>query len=100
MARKTGLKSDQPKSNLLQALEFCSIVSEKVGSPFETHVALRNNWAIAFNGVITAGHPIVEDVCMHPHTLLFMEALSKCDTNYLLTQLDNQRLSIKSGKFK
>jgi len=85
---------------LLEALSFCSIVSEKIGTPYETHISLRNNWAIAFNGVVAAGAPITEDVSIHPHTLLLIEALSKCDDNYTLTQLDNQRLSIKSGKFK
>ena len=102
MARKPGNKSDHTavKSGLLQALEFCSVVAEKLGSPNETHIGLRNRWAVAFNGIVAAGCPIPEDIFCHPHTLLFMEALSKCDEGYSLTQLDNQRLSIKSGKFK
>lgn len=100
MARKPGSVKVETKSALLQALEFVSVVSEKLGSPNETHVGLRNNWAIAFNGIVAAGAPIPEALYCHPHTLLFMEALSKCDEGYSLTQLDNQRLSIKSGKFK
>jgi hypothetical protein len=90
----------QPSNALLEALSFCSVVSEKLGASYETHIGLRNNWAIAFNGIIAAGAPIVEDIQIHPHTLLLIEALSKCDENYSLTQLDNGRLSIKSGKFK
>ena len=31
---------------------------------------------------------------------MLIDALSKCDENFSLTQLDNNRLSIKSGKFK
>lgn len=87
-------------SSLLSALQFCSVVSEKTGAAYETHIGLRNKWAIAFNGIIAAGAPILEDIYCHPHTLLFAEALSKCDESYSLTQLDNGRLSIKSGKFK
>lgn len=93
-------KSQVQSSQLLDALQFCSVVSEKVGTPYETHIGLCNNWAVAFNGIIAAGAPIKEDIYCHPHTLLFIEALSKCDENYSLTQLDNGRLSVKSGKFK
>jgi hypothetical protein len=98
--------SRQPRSKpaatnqLLSALQFCSVVSDKLGTPYETHIGLRNNTAVAFNGIVAAGAPIQEDLICHPHTLLFVEALSKCDENYSLTQLDNGRLSIKSGKFK
>ena len=99
MARKPSIKTET-KSSLLQALEFCSVVCEKLGAPHETHISLRNNMAIAFNGVIAAGSHIVEDIYCCPHTILMIEALSKCTDNYSLTQLDNGRLSIKSGKFK
>lgn len=100
MARQPRAKPTEIKSSLLQALEFCSVVSEKLGAPYETHVGLRNNWAIAFNGIVAAGSPITEDLTCYPHNLLLIEALSKCDDNFSLTQLDNGRLSIKSGKFK
>lgn len=93
-------KSEPIKSGLLQALEFCSVVAEKLGTPYETHIGLRNRWAIAFNGIVAAGSPIPEDIYAYPHTLLLLEALSKCSESYSLTQLDNERLSIKSGKFK
>lgn len=90
----------ETKSSLLTALEFCSCVSEKIGAPMETHIGLKANWAVAFNGVVAAGAPIQEDIYCYPHTLLFIEGLSKCDENFSLTQLDNGRLSVKSGKFK
>lgn len=88
------------KSSLLTALEFCSAVSEKNGSPYETHIGLKDKWAIAFNGIVAAGSPIVEDIYCYPHNMLLIEALSKCDESFTLTQLDNSRLAIKSGKFK
>lgn len=100
MPPKPKLKSNVSTNVLLEALQFCSCVSEKLGAPFETHIGLRDNWAIAFNGIIAASSPIVETLTCHPHNLLLIEALSKCDDTYSLTQLDNGRLSIKSGKFK
>jgi hypothetical protein len=100
MARQPRSVKTETKSSLLTALEFCSCVSEKLGAAYETHIGLRDNWAIAFNGIVAAGAPIVEDIYCHPHNLLLIEALSKCDENFSLTQLDNGRLSVKSGKFK
>lgn len=100
MSRAPRSKPTAVKSSLLTALEFCSCVSEKLGAPYETHIGLRDNWAIAFNGIVAAGSPISEDIVCYPHNLMLIEALSKCDESFTLTQLDNGRLSIKSGKFK
>jgi len=100
MPPKPRTKSTATKSGLLAALDFVSCVSDRVGAPHETHVGLRNKWAVAFNGIVAAGSPIPEDIVAYPHTLLLLEALSKCEENYSLTQLDGSRLSIKSGKFK
>src|ERR1035437_7581209 len=100
MARQPRSTKSETKSSLLTAIEFCSCVSERNGAVYETHIGLRNNWAIAFNGIVAAGSPIIEDIQCYPHNLLLIEALSKCDDNFSLTQLDNGRLSIKSGKFK
>lgn len=100
MPRAPRSKPVETKSSLLQALEFCAVVAEKLGTPYETHIGLRANWAIAFNGIVAAGAPISEDIVCHPHTLLLVEALSKCSEGFSLTQLDNSRLAVKSGKFK
>src|SRR6185437_942193 len=93
-------KSTETKSALLSALEFCGTVTEREGAPYETQIGLNRNWAIAFNGIVAAGAPIEEEIFCYPHGQLIIEALSKCDESFSLTQLDNGRLSIKSGKFK
>jgi len=100
MPPKPRSKATEIKSSLWEAINFCSSVSEKVGAAYETHIGLKNNWAIAFNGIVAAGSPIVEHITAYPHTLLLADALSKCDENFTLTQLDNDRLVVKSGKFK
>lgn len=100
MAKPRSKPVEQPKSSLLTALEFCACVSEKLGAPFETHIGIRGNWAIAFNGILAAGAPITEELYCHPHNLMLIEALSKCNDSYSLTQLDSNRLSVKSGKFR
>lgn len=100
MPPKPRTKSTAPKSGLLAALEFVSCVSDRVGAPYETHVGLRNKWAVAFNGIVAAGAPIPDDIYCYAHTITLVEALSKCAEGYSLTQLDQSRLSIKSGRFK
>lgn len=99
MARQPRSAKQETKSKLLQALEFCSVVTSSTGTPYETHIGLRNKWAIAFNGIVAAGAPIDEDLICYPHNNLLIEALSKCEESFSLTQLVNS-LSIKSGKFK
>lgn len=100
MARAPRSTKTENKPKLLSALEFCASVLSKEGSAYETHIGLRNNWAIAFNGIVAAGHPIDESLTAYPNNSLLLEALSKCEESFSLTQLDAAKLSIKSGKFK
>lgn len=101
MARKPRAKSTPVKSSqLLEALQFISGVTKSVGAPFETHALIRDNWVVGFNGVLSAGHKISEDISACPHTELMIEALAKSGDQFSITQLDNGRLSIKADKFK
>lgn len=96
--KRTAEAPNQP-STLLGALRFVGAVTKSEGAPYETHISLNNHWATAFNGVIAAGHPITEDIFACPHYKI-IEALSKCGPNISFTQLDDNRLSVKSDKFK
>lgn len=97
--RITPIK-ETSNSSFLEALKFLSLVTKSVGAPFETHIKLENNTATAFNGVIAAGIKIEEDIYACPHNEMIINALSKCGEHLSITQLDNNRLSIKSDKFK
>jgi len=93
-------KPTQNESSLLSALQFCSLVTKKEGAAPDTHILLSNHWAVAFNGILAAGCKINEDLHCAPNAELMTSALSKCGENLSITQLDNGRLSLKSGKFK
>jgi hypothetical protein len=93
---KKPTKSD---SQLLASLRVLSGILKADGSVLEQHVLLRDKWAIANNGVIGAGEPILEDLTAAPNGFLLKEALAKCGASFSLTQLP-QSLSIKAGKFK
>lgn len=87
-------------NGLLDALQFVGSVTNDAGPINETHICLGANWACAYNGTIAASHPIVEDIYACPHAKTIIEALSKCNEHISFTQLDANRLSIKSDKFK
>lgn len=98
--RKKSAPVQQQSTKLLDALRFLSLVTKDIGTTNETHVYLGFKWAIAYNGVVTAAQQIDDDIYCCPHNKTLIEALSKCGQNLSITQLDINRLSIKSDKFK
>lgn len=92
--------SEKNASKLLEVVKFLSTVARDEGSPAETHILLSNKTATAFNGIVGAGALIDEDIKAAPHAKTFLNALMKCGENYQLTQVDQNKLSIKSGPFK
>lgn len=99
MARKP--KQKQTPSTLLAALKFIEPASREIGAINQTHCALGGNWAVAFDGVTALASPIDSDIVAYPHTKKFIAALSRCDADTLqITQLDESRLAIKSGRFQ
>lgn len=92
--------STKTSSRLLEVVRFLSLIAREEGAPNETHILLQNKTATAFNGTLGAGCIIDEDLFCAPHAKTFLNALSKCGENYSLTQIDQSKLSIKSGPFK
>jgi hypothetical protein len=95
-------KSRKPEitNALLDALQFVSIVTKSEGAPHETNLLLRGRSVIGFNGILAASCPIDTDIHVYPNAELLVKALSKCNEQYSITQLDQNRLAIKSNKFK
>jgi len=93
-------KTDNATSALIAALKFVSVAQKESGNAGETHCVLRNNTVTAFNGILAAGHTIIEDLQACPQSRRLIDALEKCGEDLAITQLDNNNLSIRSGKFK
>ena len=93
---------DKPalQRGFLEALQFCSLITKKEGSPNETHIMLHNRVCVGNNGILAAGLSIDEDILAYPNAELITNAIGKCGEHYSITQLDKNRLSIKSNKFK
>lgn len=100
MPPKPRSKPNTKSLALLDALNFCGQVTKPLGSPYETHFLMHQNWLTGFNGVLSAGHKIEEDLAACPHSEKMIAALSKCTDSVSITQLESNRLSIKSDKFR
>lgn len=98
MARKP--KPTTTPNALLDALKFVSLVCKDKGSVYEAHVRIADNWISAYNGVLSIGcrHDSAINAC--PQFKLITEALQRCGQSIAITQLDNDRLSIRSDKFR
>lgn len=100
MARQPKKPSSKLTTNgLLEAINFLSCVTKEIGTPYETHINLQYNTAVAYNDTLSAGVIIPEDIIAYPNASLLRKALSKCGQEYTLS-IDGTKIIVKSGKFK
>lgn len=99
--RATTLKKskDSASAGLIEALKFVSLAQKKEGLSYQTHCIVGNNKIVAFDGVLTAGCTITEDLQACVSTFKFIDALERCNKSVSITQMDAGRLSVKSGAF-
>jgi len=94
--RKTKSKTSE---GLIAALSFISVAQKKEDdTAFKTHCVLHNNWALAYDGILTAGAKIEESLEICPQTYKLIAALERTTKDVSITELEG-RLSIKSGSF-
>lgn len=86
-------------SSLIKALQFVNNAQKSMGTSYQTHCLLNAHWAVAFDGILTIGTKIEEDVSACPRTADLLAALSKCGETLSITQLNENVLSVKSDKF-
>jgi len=87
-------------ASLIAALKFVSLAQKPIGTPYQAHCTMYGNWCIAFDGVLTIGARIEENITACPKTFDLLAALQKCGDQFAITQLNEMVLSVKSGKFK
>lgn len=93
-------KPTSTTNSFTEALKFISLITKDAGTINETHVHIQDHKITAFNGILAAGCRVDNELTACPQIKLAIEALSKCGQNIAITQLDNNRLSIRSEKFK
>jgi len=101
MARPKKRNEDSKgAAQLIEALKFVACSQRELGTPYQQHCRIYDGVIVAYDGVIAAGHMLDEVFTACPHTLKFLNALSKCGDELSITQLDSARLSITSGRFR
>lgn len=89
-----------PAASLIEALKFISVAQKKAGPTGVQFCQVRQNWAIASDGIVTAAFPVQEDLEACPHTLQLTAALSKVGEDLSITQLNENALAVSSGDFR
>lgn len=89
-----------PAAGLLAAVKFVSAAQHKAGNLLQTHCSLSHHWAAATNEVLTAGHPIEEDLTACPQTAPLIDALSQVENEVSIAAASEFYLSISSGLFR
>jgi hypothetical protein len=86
---------------LINALNFIdNLKTPPAGSPPQyDYVFLNQGYAIGFDGVVAAGHPIPGDIAGYPHTKLFAEALENTDKTFTLTRRNTGEFEVGSDKY-
>lgn len=95
-ARKA--KSSQA-SKLSEAINFVSDASGG-DQPYQEHARLAGNWIAATNGIMSAGHPIEEDLALCPHIGRLIDGLNKAGSTLALTVRDNGTLMLSGDKLR
>jgi hypothetical protein len=99
-AVKGSAKKENPAATLIAALEHVAIAQRKEGTPYQTHCRLANHWAMAFDGLLSVGVPIAEDLAACPNTTQLQHALTKVGATLSISQLSEGQLRISSERFK
>lgn len=100
MAKKPKVDQSEQINSLIKALDFVSQAQRKEGMPNQTHCRIGDGWIVAYDGLLTIGHKVDEDLNARPNSTKLTTALKKCKDKFSITQLDEFKLTIKSGRFK
>lgn len=86
-------------SALLAALDFISVVKSEINDN-SAYARLSQNMAVAYNGVISAGHPIAEELQLHPHIEKLRAALNKCGKTLTITETTTGQMSVAGDRLR
>ena len=92
-------KQNTKSEELQTALNFVACATGDL-EPWQRHVRMSGNFVVAFNGQLSAGHPIVEELECNPHLARTLAGLKKCGKSLTLAETPSGKLSIKGDKLR
>jgi hypothetical protein len=99
MARGRKREATSQAANLVKALNFVKVGTSEV-EEYMKFVRLQNNFAITFNGQISAGHPIAEELSVCPQLDKLLHALNRCGSSLVISETPTRQLSVKGDKLR
>ena len=95
-------KANSPVASLINALRFICVAQRKAGPTNVQFCNISHHWIAASDGIVTAAHPIQEDIQTCPQTHPLIEALATVAQarELAITQLTPAALAITSGAFR
>lgn len=102
MARGRKPKVSSQAQQLSEALAFVDVAikDDKAALDYQQHVNLYGKFAVAFNGQVSAGHPIAEELDLCPHLGKLQAAIARCGKSLVIAETPNGQLSVKGDKLK
>lgn len=98
--RSKKVVAPNPAASLIAALEFVSVAQKKAGSASQQFSRMGYGWLCVTNDTLTLGTKIVEQLEVCPHTLMLLDALNKCGSHLVISQVSDGALLVKSGEFE
>ncbi len=99
MATKKQKAEAEGDTGLLAALQFVKVAQLQAGPPHTRHCIMWDGMVYASNGILSAGHPVIEHLRVAPHTGKLVAALERCTERMSMAELSSG-LSVKSSKFR
>ena len=98
--RKPGRPAKPTQAeDLLEALAFVDVATAN-NFPSSEYVHLSGKMAIGFNGQVSAGFPIVEELNVCPHLDKFKAALNRCGKSLVIGETPNGQISVKGDNLR
>lgn len=98
MGRGRPAKPTQAQQ-LLEALAFVGVATRD-DNDYQKFVRLHGKSAVTFNGQLSAGHPIAEELTLCPHLDKLEAALKRCGKSLVISETPSAQLSIKGDKLR
>ena len=85
---------------LMKAVAFVRGATDPDKFEYSKFVKMSNNWLVAYDGTVAAGHPIEEDATVCPHLARLSDAILKAGATLAMSVGDGGRLTVAGERLK
>lgn len=101
MAAPRKKAASKQATKLAEALNFVGpATADDAVAAWKAHARIAGNMMTATNGLLSAGHPVEEEIAICPHVARFIDAINKAGKTLSLTPRDNGQLLVAGDNLK